>query len=102
MTPGLLVGRAAMLAIGLVGIAVVVLYMRNIDRLARSRLYWLRGMAMIIFCGLIVPNLQARVATALEGRAEAGEFFMGVVFSQGIAMLAIIFGTIWLRRRKRL
>lgn len=91
-----------MLAIGLVGIAVVVLYMRHIERLARSRLYWLAGLAMIAFCGLVVPNLQARAAIALEGHAEAGGFFIGLVFSQGIAMIAIIFGTIWLRRRKRL
>lgn len=101
MTPEVLAGRAVMLLIGAVGLAVVFLYMRHIERLARSRAYWLVGLAMIVFCGLIVPNLEARAAIAIEGRAEVGAFFMGLVFSQGILMLAIIFGAIWLRRRRR-
>lgn len=100
MPPDILAARAAMLAIGMVGIATVYLYMRNIERLARSRAYWFLGLGMIVFCGLIVPNLQAAAAVALEGSQESQRFFMTIVFSQGILMMVIIFGTIWRRRRR--
>lgn len=100
MPLNIVAGRLVMLAIGMVGIGIVYLYMRNIDRLARSRAYWFLGLLMIVFCGLIVPDLQAVAAAALEGTQESHGFFMTVVFSQGILMMVIIFGSIWRRRRR--